>query len=927
MGIGVLFVVGLGLTEIVPAEVIDEFVISRQSVPQCVILVPQAEESALEPLASELCSLLGQIIGSPIEIKTFEGSEPPTGIVLALTTLGLRLPDPQSLPLGELTDYKLIDSEGFALVSTGGRLWVIANTHLGLQHAIYSLLQRVGCRWFFPDPIWTVIPRTPDLALRICTWSRPAFAHRRIWYGYGAQTPKLQADYQAWLRHNRQLGSFGIDCGHAYERYIPSHMFEKRPEFFALVEGKRQPTQVCTSNPEVQQRIITQVLEVFRTQPARNMVSVEPNDGDRYCECDGCLALGSPSDRVFHLANLVAEAVRREFLDKWVGLYAYAGHSEPPSFRLQPGVYVQVTTGFRYTKLSFEEQVRQFREKGAAVGVYDYFSVYPWDWDLPGAAKAGRIFQLAESIKNYHALGLTTYDAESSCNWGPNGLGYWMAAQLMWNPELDPRELAADFCRHAFEEAAEPIWRIYRRWSEGHRFSQRELKLALDDLAEAYERNASPEVRERLDRLAAYLHWLHLVLDYERTVQAGSSGQDKTAWQQEWLRRAEELCVYSRRLMDTGMIHTYPMLFSEWFEHRFKALERIEGFDWQLTESWKSKRTDLPTQEEVAAWYQADRKSLQHMPAFEVPDREYAGPLVPAVECLPDTVAAWKQVTRSKVAIETAEYFFLGKEGEIINIHYQPFDRGHTIDCPWQLRTVMPGLPALGEILSEGRLQAEKGEPATLALKIPASGLLGFVAGTDYWKAAELDWGERPVSFWAGCADSPKDPRRLPLRFWWPRLQQPLYFYVPKGLSHFIIAVPSGGNPYTEIDLRLANGTEIVQTRLLAGGELVVQLKPRGSHPGYEGPASEALPSIESAPKALASTEAKPRLEARTVGEQTPDETSPSAFLATAEGADGQIWAIGISGLRCVLEIYGVPPFLAKHPRDLLVPLEAVNAR
>ena len=68
-----------------------------------------------------------------------------------------------------------------------------------------------------------------------------------------------------------------------------------------------------------------------------------------------CKKLGSISDRVFGLANTVAKAIRPSYPDKLIGLYAYDVHSEPPSFALEPNVYVQLTAGFITGRYSFDE--------------------------------------------------------------------------------------------------------------------------------------------------------------------------------------------------------------------------------------------------------------------------------------------------------------------------------------------------------------------------------------------------------------------------------------------------------------------------------------------------------------------------------------------------------------------------------------------
>ncbi|WP_347242876.1 DUF4838 domain-containing protein [Thermogutta sp.] len=782
--------------------------------------------------------------------------------------------------------------EGVAVWTDKGRLWLLGNSPIAVSHAVSIFLEELGFRWYFPDPAWTVTPRLRDVAVQIRKVEQPGFAWRRIWYGWGARTPQLQRDYDAWMRHNRQGGAFRVDCGHAWERYIPAEMFASHPEWFALVKGKRQPPQLCVSNPELQNRFTEAVLEFLRRHPEQTMVSVEPNDGGGYCECPNCRAIGngSVSDQVFFLANLAARAVRKEFPGKYIGLYAYAHHADPPSFALEPNVYVQITTGFRYTTLSWEDQIRAFRQRGAQVGVYDYFSVYPWDWDLPGAAKAGRVFELAKAVREYHTLGLTTYDAESSCNWGPNGPGYWIAAHLMWNPQLDAQSLFEDFCTRAFETAAAPMRRLYERWSRGERFSPRSLKLALQDLDAAYQATTSPEVVARLDRVAMYLHWLRLWLEYDQSSRRNQWNRLVVASPEEIIQRAQECVVFSHRIMDTGLIHTFPMLFSSWFEQRFAALKLIDGFDlMEARKTWTGQPRAIPTHEEVAQFRREDLKKFETLQAVEIEGRTWRGPLRPATELVPDAVASWRQAKSALPAIESGEILFLGREGEELSISWQPFDKGHTILCDWLLRKQEA-------TVASGRVEAPKGTPAHTTVKLPENALYVLNPGTDFWRAARINIGDRPFVLRAAPADTHGAPSGVPLRFWFPAMDERLYFYVPQGTRHFVLGIVSGGDPWTQLRIQTADGRVIVDDRVLAGSEIsVIVEQDQRTHGADSAMANHSiLPSSEQ-------SEAVPK------------------------GADGQIWSLQLSGLRCVVELYDVPPYLACTPQGLLIPEDAIS--
>ena len=827
-------------------EAIEPFVLAEKGRARCAIVLSAEAAPQRRALAEELQRWLKQVTGARIPVEA-EPKAP--GRIL----MGTAADFPKRAKQEQL---ELLGPEGFLLHGEGDTLWMLANTELGLQHAVFAFLESVGCRWFFPDPVWTVIPKQPSLSTAVDVRRKPAFDYRRIWYGWGHRTKTLREDHQAWHRHNRQLGHFRTDCGHAYERYVPRREYAEHPEWFALVDGKRQARQLCCTNPEVQQRIIERVLAAFRKEPTRLMCSVEPNDGKGYCECEACSKLGGHSDGVFHLANVVAKAVRKQLPDKWVGLYAYAYHSEPPKFPIEPGVYIQVTTGFRYTTLTFEEQVTAFRKLGAKLGVYDYFSVYPWDYDMPGAPKASRVYQMADGIRRYHGLGLSTYDAESSCNWGPNGLGYWVAAQLMWQPSLTADALVHDFCTRAFGKAAQPMRRFYDRMATGQRFSPRWLKLAFLDLKQAHEWESDAAVRARLDRVAMYLHWLRLWLDYDRSARWNEGGK-LVRPTDETLRNARAAIVYTNRLTDTGLIHVLPTLYSSWFERRFAALKKIDGFDPKQADAWKTERSDIPAADEVAKDFADDLKHFADLTAIEIEESRYSSNLVPLTRRAPDAVKAWGEVERSALFVETGVYHFIGKKGERLELTYTPFDKGHTVDCEWTLSRD-------GDAIATGTVKAAKGSAATADVTVSSDGLHAFSPGTKYWRAAQIGFGPRPLSVWCGRGDAPGRPKREPLRLWLPRVGQPLYFYVPKGTRAFVVGIADGGWPTTRVVLRTADGTAILDGRqALARDQLSVIVPP---------------------------------------------------------GKDGAVWSLALHSLRCVVELYGVPPYLARHPAELLVP-------
>ncbi len=125
--------------------------------------------------------------------------------------------------------------------------------------------------------------------------------------------------------------------------------FDEHPEWFALVNGKRRPPQMCTTHPEVLERMVDYVLA-----GKADIMNISPSDGGGFCECDRCKALDVPgvlsydrkttqlSDRMFTYANEVARRVREKNPAKGCGMFAYTYYHKPPLkiAKLEPNLYL-----------------------------------------------------------------------------------------------------------------------------------------------------------------------------------------------------------------------------------------------------------------------------------------------------------------------------------------------------------------------------------------------------------------------------------------------------------------------------------------------------------------------------------------------------------------------------------------------------------
>ena len=121
----------------------------------------------------------------------------------------------------------------------------------------------------------------PALSVR----QKPRFIIRSVSLGYPRyHLDAFKEDARQWSRRNR-LGwvpsaFFGHSWYYAFD-LKNNKSFEQHPEWFALVNGKRRPPQLCTTNPQVLDRMVEYVLS-----SKYDICSISPSDGGGFCQCD-----------------------------------------------------------------------------------------------------------------------------------------------------------------------------------------------------------------------------------------------------------------------------------------------------------------------------------------------------------------------------------------------------------------------------------------------------------------------------------------------------------------------------------------------------------------------------------------------------------------------------------------------------------------
>ncbi len=471
----------------------------QSGVPEARIVLPASPTWLEQFAASELQAYLERICGARLDLAA-ESADADRRFAFIIGNT--RRAAMARVPRGERT----LGRDGFVLRSVAGGLIVKGRNDLGTVFGVYELLERFfDVRWFIPGAIGEEVPRRDTLRLgRIDLVVKPAFRVR--WVGTG--------EWSLRQRMNAYVTAEGRDVGIPWKWHFhtfailmpPEKYYAEHPEYYALVNGKRTVTesrshgnQLCTSNPEVVREVAGNMIAALDAEPGIEIITLSPNDGGGFCECERCRALDEPSRdwfarysrRLALFNNEVARLVGAKHPKVLVKVGAYAMYARPPldrDFRPEPNLFFQLChlyfchnhplagegcrAGVTYDAAKprfqpnpeFRKILKQWKRRSPHLFVYEYYSI-------GGMARAGLPWPLVHAICRdipwYRDQGVEGFYTQLSDDlWHRLGLNYYLAAKLCWNPDLDPEALLDDTFAKFYGPAAAPMRALFLEMEE-----------------------------------------------------------------------------------------------------------------------------------------------------------------------------------------------------------------------------------------------------------------------------------------------------------------------------------------------------------------------------------------------------------------------------------------------------------------------------
>lgn len=333
-----------------------------------------------------------------------------------------------------------------------------------MVYAVYDWLERIlGCRFYSRSYEYVPFDANLTVCFQDYTYA-PVLEYREILYrDYG---DPVFAEKHKMIPNSKREEHWGF-WSHSFKTLCPPEVyFEEHPEYFSLYEGKRvgENAQLCLSNPEVFQVVLEHLKRHVAERPEVQYWSVSQNDNDAYCQCEACRAMnerdGSPMGSVLQFVNRIAE----HFPDKVISTLAYWYTRKPPRItRPGPNVHILLCNIEANRGLPIESDARS---KGSREELMAWKEICPnvflWDYCI-------QFRNLVSPFPNLRVLGPNirffvennVRSLFSQCNREIGGelheLRGYLLAKLMWNPQIDEREVMIDFLNGYYKQAGPVI--------------------------------------------------------------------------------------------------------------------------------------------------------------------------------------------------------------------------------------------------------------------------------------------------------------------------------------------------------------------------------------------------------------------------------------------------------------------------------------
>lgn len=482
---------------------------------------------------------------------------------------------------GLIDRAEALGDEGLLMYADEDGMALLGPDDLGTYNAVYAFLEeKLGVRWFNPDPLGEVVPEMATVEIgRMDETQTPDLQMR--WIGRGE-----------WALRSRQnvglpdpnLGLKIFRSAHTFRSFLPpDELFDEHPEWFAQVGGRRQifeghhRNQICTSNPKAIDATVAAMRKMLDEDPDLDIITLFPNDGAGFCECDACRALDEDTQYTVDDVNsgwaaagwekhrtlsrrmtiFYAECARQimqSHPDRWVKTGIYASYLLTPldeTLEMPPNSTGQLCHGWCHNhriddpnceiNVDFKKSLDGWGDIYPSLCLYEYYyKVAALELPFP------IIHAMRHDIPFLRDEGVFGIYTQYAQNWWTIGLNYYVASRLVWDADLDVDALLADYYERMYAETAAPMREYHEAYEQAaieadvHLscdyaqlplvFSDELIAAQRERLGRAMELAQSEAVRERIAKQQIVIGYVDVAMAYMDAIIDAAEEHASARW-------------------------------------------------------------------------------------------------------------------------------------------------------------------------------------------------------------------------------------------------------------------------------------------------------------------------------------------------------------------------------------------------------------
>ncbi len=351
---------------------------------------------------------------------------------------------------------KTLNTNAIQILNEEDDILIIGGSEEALQNAVYVFLEEfLEVKWYAPKVDSFKKNKNISLPKPLHYTYEPEISTRTVHSRLFYENPDFAAQQKVTtLAFPHYVPSARV---HTFHKFIPEEkFFKKHPEYFALRNNVRTPTQLCLTNSEVLQIVKDSVASLFKQFPKATVISVSQDDNQQYCQCVNCAKIdqeeGSPAGKTIRFVNAVAES----FPNKTISTLAYQHTRKPPKTKPRENVLITLCSIECDRSAPIEEKCTDFAEDLVGWGKLTN-NIRIWDYTTQFTnflAPFPNLRTLQPNIQFFRDQHTKWVFEQHSNN--PSELfelRSYLTAKLLWNPDLNFQDLLLEFTDGYYQEA------------------------------------------------------------------------------------------------------------------------------------------------------------------------------------------------------------------------------------------------------------------------------------------------------------------------------------------------------------------------------------------------------------------------------------------------------------------------------------------